>query len=203
MKKFVKMCTFLLVIGFFVWLGGFLEQGRSVKENLIRLHVVANSDSQEDQALKLQVRDEVLQKLNSAMASIPTAQEAKAYLAEHLEELEDYINDYLRQLGRAETAAVSLQKEEFDTRHYDTFSLPAGVYDSLRITIGQGQGKNWWCVVFPSLCLPATSEDFADTAAGAGFAEEVTNSYQRKEDYQVRFFLLDCFGWVENFFHRG
>ncbi len=202
MKKFLKFCAFFLVAGMLVWLGGFLEQGRSVKENLVRLHVVANSDSQEDQALKLQVRDAVLEKLNGAMEQIPTAQEAKDYLAGHLQELEAFINAFLQSLNREETASVSLQKEEFPTRHYDTFSLPAGVYDSLRITIGQGQGQNWWCVIFPTLCLPATSEGFQDTAAGAGFSEDVTNSYQRKDGYQVRFFLLDCFGWVENFFHR-
>ncbi len=203
MKKIMKLGIFLLVAGLFIWLGGFLEQGRSVKENLIRLHVVANSDSQEDQELKLQVRDEVIGKLQSVMSQFPTVEEAKSYLSGHLEELEGYVNDFLRRMGREETASVSLQKEEFDTRHYDTFSLPAGVYESLRIVIGEGQGKNWWCVIFPSLCLPATTEGFEDVAVGAGFDREVTDTLQQKEGYQVRFFLLDCFGWIENFFYRG
>ena len=75
--------------------------------------------------------------------------------------------------------------------------MPAGTYDALRITVGEGQGQNWWCVVFPQLCLPAVSEGFEDTAAGAGFSDSLTGALEG--EYQVRFFLLDCLGWLENF----
>ena len=92
---------------------------------------------------------------------------------------------------------MTLQKEVFDTRVYDTFTLPAGVYEALRITIGSGEGKNWWCVVFPTLCVPATSEGFEDVAAGAGFPESLTKSLEG--EYEIRFYLLDLLGKLEGY----
>ncbi|MBQ7817513.1 MAG: stage II sporulation protein R, partial [Oscillospiraceae bacterium] len=166
---------------------------------LIRLHVVANSDSDEDQALKLKVRDAVVEKLQDTMESFPTMEEARAYLQEHLPELEAFVNKVIQELGFTDTATVSVDREAFDKREYDTFILPAGYYEALRITIGEGQGKNWWCVVFPSLCIGATQEEFTDTAAGAGFSDTLTQTLQ-DEQPQIRFFLLDWLGQVENFF---
>ena len=87
-------------------------------------------------------------------------------------------------------------------RQYDTFALPSGVYESLRISIGEAQGKNWWCVVFPSLCMPAVGENFSDAAAGAGFDDGLTNTLQQKKGYEIRFFLLDWLGWLENLLFR-
>ena len=98
---------------------------------------------------------------------------------------------------------MSFRRELFPTREYDTFSLPAGVYDSLRVTIGQGEGHNWWCVAFPSLCLSAASEEFADKAAGAGFPDSLTGALDGEEKYEVRFFLLDALGELEKFLYAG
>lgn len=202
MRKFVKICSLILVVFSLGWLCGLFQQGQTLKENVIRLHVVANSDSEEDQALKLQVRDAVTENLQKALERIPTVEEARAYLKSHLQELEDLVNRVIRQAGFPQSATVTLAREEFGTRDYDTFSLPAGVYESLRITIGEGRGKNWWCVVFPSLCLPATSDGFANTAAGAGFDKDLSNTLQKKDGYEIRFFLLDVLGNLENLFHR-
>ena len=85
----------------------------------------------------------------------------------------------------------------------DTFTLPAGIYEALRITIGEGEGHNWWCVAFPSLCLSATSEEFADKAAGAGFPDSLTGALDGEEKYEVRFFLLDALGELEKFLYAG
>ena len=95
-------------------------------------------------------------------------------------------------------AKVTLCKEVFDIRHYDTFSLPAGVYHSLRIIIGEGQGKNWWCVSFPSLCLPATTAGFSDTAVSAGFSAPLVKSLSGNENYEIHFFFLNQLGKLEN-----
>lgn len=197
MKKLLKMAVFALALYLAFWCGSLLSDRAALNENLIRLHVVANSDSDEDQALKLKVRDAVVQKLQDTMESFPTMEEARAYLQAHLPELEQFVNQVIRELGFAETATVSVDREAFDTREYDTFTLPAGYYEALRITIGQGQGRNWWCVVFPSLCV-GTAEDFQDTAAGAGFSDGLTETLQ--DQTQIRFFLLDWLGQVENFF---
>ena len=149
---------------------------------------------------KLQVRDAITAAVQEKLAGVADVEEAKACLSGCLEELERIANETWASAGCGDTAAVTLQKEAFPTRQYDTFSLPAGVYDALRIRIGQAQGRNWWCVVFPGLCLSATAEDFADTAAGAGFSGGLTETLRQEQGYEIRFFLLDCLGWLENFF---
>lgn len=198
MKKLLKFVCILLALYVVFWCGTLYADRKALNENLIRLHVVANSDEEEDQTLKLKVRDAVVDKLQETMQNLPNVEEAKAYLEAHLPELEEYVNQLIRALGFTDKAKITLAKEAFDTRDYDTFSLPAGQYEALRITIGEGKGKNWWCVVFPTLCLPAASEDFEDTAVGAGFSEGLTESLQ-SDTFHIRFFLLDCLGRIENF----
>ena len=120
-----------------------------------------------------------------------------------MDELEQAANAVFQAEGFSDRAVVTLTREEFPTREYDTFSLPAGVYDSLRVTIGSGEGRNWWCVVFPSLCVPAASDGTADMAVGAGFSDSLTGAITEEPEYEVRFFLLDCIGYLENLFHKG
>lgn len=169
-----------------------------LQEHLVRLHVVANSDSEEDQAQKLQVRDAVLSYLEPAMEAISDPQEAVAYLQSHLGDLEQVANEALEKAGSALQAVASLDMEEFTTRVYDTFTLPAGIYQSLRIEIGEGEGHNWWCVVFPSLCVPATSDGFEVQAVDRGLSPGLANSLTEGR-YSIRFVLLDWLGQLENF----
>ena len=115
-------------------------------------------------------------------------------------QIEAAANAVLQELGSEDCAVVSFMEEAFPVRDYDTFSLPSGVYNSLRITIGDGNGKNWWCVVFPSLCFQASSTGVEDVAAGAGFSDELSNSVTRQDGYQIRFYFLDMLGKIENFF---
>ena len=138
-------------------------------EKLIRLHVVANSDMEKDQHVKLLVRDAVLEAANGLLAD---AQDPQAALSAGLPELERAANEKLAVLGCEETASVSLRRELFPTRQYETFRLPAGVYRTLRVSIGQANGHNWWCVVFPSLCLPAAEEELAETCRQAGLTQQ-------------------------------
>lgn len=168
MRKLLKRIGICFLIVCLVWCGTVIADRQRLREELIRLHVVAASDSDEDQALKLRVRDAVVESLEDAMADLTDAEQAKAYLQENLPKIENLANQVLQEAGCTDTVQVSLAVEEFATRVYDTFTLPAGLYDSLRIIIGEGEGHNWWCVVFPSLCIPATSDGFEDTAAGAG-----------------------------------
>ena len=200
MRKILKFFGIGLLIGALVWIGGVMADRQSLRDGLIRLHIVANSDSEEDQALKLQIRDAVTEKLEGVMAGIPDMQQAKEYLQAHLEELESLVNQVIEAAGFTDKATVTLSEEAFDTRHYDTFTLPAGVYESLRITIGEGEGKNWWCVVFPTLCVSATSDGFEDTAAGSGFQDSLTGTLSNEPGYEIRFFFLDCLGRLENLF---
>ena len=175
-------------------------QSQRMAEKIIRLHVVANSDSDADQSVKLRVRDAVLREAQNVLSD---ASDAKQAIAAQLPALEAAANAELRRQGSGDTACVSFRRELFPTRDYDTFSLPSGVYQSLRVTIGEGAGHNWWCVAFPSLCLSATSEEFADKAAGAGFPDSLTGALDGEEKYEVRFFLLDALGELEKFLYAG
>ena len=185
----------------FVWIGMLIADRQKLRQELIRLHVVAASDSREDQAVKLEVRDAVIQAVQRELENFHDLDQAKAYLQENLPKIESVANEVLSRAGFADTATVSLCVEEFTTRVYDTFTLPAGLYESLRIVIGEGAGQNWWCVVFPSLCLPATSEGFEEVACGAGFSDTLTDTLEG--EHEIRFFFLDALGSFENFLHRG
>ncbi len=203
MRKLMKRVAFCALLAALVWCGTLLADRQKLNEDLIRLHVVANSDSEADQQIKLRVRDAVTESLQSAMSDVADVEQAKAYLQENLPKIQKIATETLRSLGCAEEAVVTLCREAFDTRYYDTFTLPAGVYEALRITIGAGEGKNWWCVVFPTFCVPATSEGFADVAAGAGFPDSLNDALMGEEDYEVRFFLLDALGKLENLFWQN
>ena len=200
MKKLLKRVVLCFLLVCLVYVGALVADRQKLQNELVRLHVVAASDSEEDQAIKLQVRDAVLESLQDGLEDATDIEAAKSYIQAQLPRLESVANEVLAAAGCGDVATVSLQVEEFAARVYDTFSLPAGLYDSLRITIGEGEGRNWWCVTFPTLCIPATTEGFEAVAAGAGFSEELTGSLTG--EYEVRFYLLDLLGQLENFLHR-
>ncbi|MDD7674059.1 MAG: stage II sporulation protein R [Oscillospiraceae bacterium] len=199
MKKMVKCVFACALLAAFVWCGTVIADRQRLNEELIRLHVVANSDRVEDQELKLLVRDAIITSLRQALADVRDTEQAKEYLQENLPKLQELANKTLDAAGSAQQAVVTLCREGFPTRQYNTFSLPAGIYEALRVTIGDGAGKNWWCVVFPSLCVPQTSQGFSDTAAGAGFPDALSGALTGEEPYQIRFYLLDKLGELEKF----
>ena len=203
MRKLIQNVGVCLVIVACFWFWDLLHNKEQLRRNLIRFHVVANSDSEWDQSVKLQVRDAVIGSLQKELNALGDMEAAKVYLTENLPKIQKIANETLETLGVEQEAVVSLCREAFRKREYETFSLPAGVYESLRIVIGEGQGHNWWCVVFPSLCLPATTEGFEEVAAGAGFSEDLQNTLAEEEGYEVRFFFLDALGSLENIFFEG
>ena len=199
MGKRAKCLIICLVITASVWTWGLLRDRQYLDRELIRLHVVANSDSEHDQDIKLQVRDAIVASLYEGMADIGDVEAAKDYVRENLSKIESIANETLEAAGVDSRAVVTLCKEAFDIRKYDTFTLPAGVYESLRVVIGEGQGKNWWCVAFPTLCMSATSEEFEEAAQIAGMDENLSETLTG--GYRLRFFLLDALGRAENIFH--
>ena len=203
MKKILVFAVFAMIFATAMYMKSLASDKAQLSNDILRLHVVGASDSEEDQAVKLLVRDAVLQAAEEITAGAIDKAQAQSLLCDHLQSLETVANGVLEEQGKSDRATVSLGKEEFSTRQYDTFTLPAGVYDSLRITIGEGEGRNWWCVVFPSLCIPAASEETADVAVSAGFSDGLSGAITGQERYQVRFFLLDVWGRLENFFRKG
>ena len=136
---------------------GLERQQQRISDSMIRLHVVANSDNPGDQAIKFNVRDAVLSDAQELLQHTTSRDEAMNVLTSGLPQLTETANETLRQLGASDRATVTLKRELFGTRYYDTFTLPGGYYEALRVTIGEGDGKNWWCVVYPQLCLSARS----------------------------------------------
>jgi len=165
------------------------QEQQSLAGKLIRLHVVANSDAKEDQILKLQVRDAVLA-VTSSVAQDNDEIEEKLKMM--LPEIKQAAEDCLRRHGSMDTVRVSFGDERFPTRYYDNFALPAGVYRSLRVTIGEGQGQNWWCVVFPSICFLATAAEMEEAAQVAGLTEgEIRLITEAQDRYALKFKSLE------------
>ncbi len=133
-----------------------------IDDAVIRLHVLAVDDSAEEQALKLRVRDAVLDCLAERLSETDGKEEAKRVLASSLGEIEQTA----RRVSEGRAVSVTLTRESYPTRRYGGFSLPAGRYDSLRVILGPGEGHNWWCVVFPPLCLAAESTEPMEEALG-------------------------------------
>ena len=184
MRKLVKRVWFCFLLAVLVWCGTLIADRQRLHEELVRLHVVAASDSWEDQLLKLRVRDAVMESLTEAMADVGDVEQAKVWLRENLTKIERVANEALRAAGCEDIAAIS-------------FDAEAGVYETLRITIGEGQGANWWCVVFPAQI------DQEDVSAGAGFPDSLSAALTGEDGYEIRFFLLDVLGKLENFLWGG
>lgn len=197
MRKIGKRLFLCLTITCTLWCVFLLRDRNTLNRELIRMHVIANSDEAQDQNVKLLVRDAVLNSIQEDLAQLTDVDAAKAYLQENLPKLQRVANQTLEGLGIPEQAVVSFCKEVFPLRVYDTFRLPSGIYDTLKITIGSGEGRNWWCVTFPSLCIPTSTEAFADKAVSAGFSQELAETLSGDGGYHLRFFLLDLLGKAE------
>lgn len=133
----------------------FARDCEGIRESVLRLHILANSDSDTDQALKLAVRDRILQLDAELFGNASNLSEAEDAARQALSEIEETAAAEIARQGYDYPVHAEVQNMYFNTREYDTFTLPAGYYDAVRVTIGEGKGRNWWCVLYPPLCLPA------------------------------------------------
>lgn len=167
-------------------------------DHVIRLHVLANSDTEADQALKLQVRDAILARTDAILAGQNSADQAAALLQDHLDDLAQTAETEIQAQGYDYPVEVRLEETWFPTRTYENVSLPAGNYLALRVLIGQAEGHNWWCVVFPSLCLSAVTETSLQ-AAGLTHGDYALIS-DEDQSYQIRFKAVEwwqtCKHWL-------
>ena len=183
----------LLVVSALLLLGLWLEREQTgVSESVLRLHVLANSDCEEDQELKLKVRDAVLQEAGAILPEQVTVSQAERLLAENLDRLVAAGAAVVAREGFDYPVSAGLEDIWFPTKEYEDFSLPAGEYRALRVVIGEGGGQNWWCVVFPPLCLAPVTETVAETALKAGMTEQqVALLTGETEGYVVKFKMLE------------
>ena len=173
-----------------------------VYDTVLRLHVLANSDSEEDQALKLKVRDGVLAVTAPLLENAATRDQAEAIVRAHMTDIQSAAEAVVAENGSKQAVTVMLDLEDYPTRNYESCAFPAGEYLSLRVCLGAAEGQNWWCVLFPPLCLSAATakDDAEDAFIQVGLSKEqygiVTETQSRK--YRVRFKILETVrGWFD------
>ena len=175
---------------------GTWAQGRqtAISAKLLRLHVVAASDEPEEQAVKLQVRDAVLAFLAPKLEDAADRDEARAILADELENLRTAAEAAAE--GRA--VRVELGRERYPLRQYEGFTLPAGEYESLRVVLGEGAGRNWWCIVFPPLCIEAVAEEQLQEV----MSRESFGIVTEEDGYVLRFRIVELWGELMQLFNK-
>jgi len=178
---------------------------RDVAEKLVRLHVIANSDGEEDQKLKLKVRDGVLKKVSELTKNKVSAEGSEKILKRCTGYIEDIAEDIIKGEGYAYNAEATVEKGYFPTKYYENFALPAGEYDSLKVIIGNGEGKNWWCVLFPPLCVSAATdgESALETAEKYGLTEdEAALITMENTGYKIKFKAVELYGKIKHMLTR-
>lgn len=158
-----------------------------VKTDTLRLHIIANSDSDFDQELKLRVRDRVLEYTGGLFAEASGKTEAEALAKYSASDIKAVAEEVIAESGANYSVSVEITNMWFETRSYDGFTLPAGDYDAVRIIIGAGEGHNWWCVMYPPLCLPGAENALQKYGANAKFVEG--------DGFEIRFAFLE---WLES-----
>ena len=171
-------------------LAGFGQRCARVRGEVLRLHILANSDSPGDQALKLRVRDAVLAETGELFSTAGDLDTARQRAEEALPAIEEIARRTLREAGEEVPVRGEVTRMYFNTRQYGDRTLPAGEYDALRLTIGEARGQNWWCVMFPPLCIPAAAPEGEETLR----AEEEIEALNREPHYRLAFAAVE---WVE------
>ena len=191
------LCLVLLIAAS-VWDRGMFAKGcDELYDGVLRLHILANSDSAEDQALKLKVRDRVLKEAQRLCLGegCENAAQMKAQAQKMLPQLQKAAQDELYQNKSSRTVTACVTEMYFDTREYESFTMPAGTYQAVRFTIGEGKGHNWWCVLFPQMCLPAAFETPKEEEEL--FSRAQLRVLRAKPKYEPRFALLELMHRIE------
>lgn len=177
-----------LVISILSSFFGFAAECNNVRSEVVRLHILANSDSEEDQTVKLKVRDALLGSGEKLFSGETDRENAERILNENRENIIKIINNVLKENGFDYKGNMYLVEEYFETREYDGFVMPAGEYKALKIILGEGKGHNWWCVMFPPLCIPSASQKTnTEIILGENGAEIISSPVK----YEMRFKIVE------------
>lgn len=196
MKRYILDITMAAGLVLAMLLGsfhGFARECEDVRTKVLRLHIPANSDSAYDQEIKLLLRDHLLTKYGRTLSESTDISAAKQHAEELLPEIQQTCCDFLTEHGAGYTAKAELCDMYFTTRVYENVTLPAGTYTALRITLGSGKGQNWWCVMFPPLCIPAAA-DLHEKAEKS--MPDVLVSDDDNIKIEIRFALFEFFKWL-------
>ena len=194
------LLSLLISLMAFLTLNAFIPtaQESEIYSSCVRLHVIANSDSEKDQAVKLLVRDKVVEIISGSEAN--SKEEAISFIEQNSDKIKEEATKVLRAEGIDDNVEVKLGYENYPTRNYENFSLPAGSYTSIRVIIGEGEGQNWWCVLFPPLCTKGAisydEDEYTDVGLTSDQYRLITGS---GGEYKVKFKLLEMASGVFGF----
>lgn len=201
--KILLLLSLLAIFVFFSAYSYVTAVSRNISDSVFRLHVIANSDSDEDQSLKLKVRDRLLEYMNSLCANTSSKEDAMRIANEHIDDFSKIAKDVISENGYDYDVEISVGECDFPTKNYGDVSLPAGTYDALRVKIGSANGHNWWCVMFPPLCfvdvssgvVPEESKELLEDTMSDEEFDLITESDNNSE-MNFKFKLVELF---ENF----
>ena len=194
--KAIDISVFVTLIICIIATISFENDCKGIREDVLRLHVIANSDKEYDQELKLKVRDAVLKSGKTIFSGSEDIISAENRITVSKNILLNSARETIQSLGYNYDVKIELARSYFPTRTYDDITLPAGYYKAVRIIIGEGKGKNWWCIMFPPLCLPAATnkKDIIDGFLTEKEMKIVTSS----PEYEVRFWLVEKYYELKN-----
>lgn len=196
-KIHLSVC-FGLICAIMLSMSHFSAACDDLRQNVLRLHIIANSDSEADQALKLKIRDEILAKTDGLFTDSDNLEAAQNTVKDNLAIFEHIANEVIKENGFEYTAKALFGTSEFSTRYYEDFTLPAGEYQSLIITLGEGNGKNWWCVVYPTVCIPAAVKgELNDTVT-----DESAQIAKGGKRFVMRFKTVEIYEKIKKFINR-
>lgn len=197
MKLFLKSLCVAFVLTVIFSMLPFETECKEISNEVFRLHILANSDAESDQELKLKVRDKVLEYTESLFENSHSKEETENAVSDNLQEICNVALKEVRYNGYDYGVTAEITNMYFTTRYYDSYTLPSGMYDALRITIGSGEGHNWWCVMYPSVCI--SSEENQDKAAKEALNE---NQYDivKNEQYEYKFKIVEIFEKICSYF---
>ena len=191
-KVFVPIFVLLLLISAYVM--PFIETSERISEDVFRLHILANSDAEYDQQLKLKVRDAVLEKGQEIFLNCSSLDEIISTCKENIALFADTAEQCIADNGYDYGVNVYVDKEWFNTREYEEITLPSGIYNALKIEIGEADGHNWWCVMFPAICLSAVS----DSEINEILDEEEVDLINSNQKYEIRFKIVEIYEKIKS-----
>ena len=197
----MKRFEIAMVLGLLLSIGltsvfSFASDCSAVRGEVRRLHSLANSDSDEDQALKIKVRDRILSETGKIFSGAENLETAQTLAKQNLMKICTVATDELRKNGSDDKVTAGLCRMYFETRQYDDYTLPAGMYDAVRVEIGKAEGKNWWCVMFPPLCVGSAMDEKELEEMLSQSGEKVINGTQK---FKAKFYIIEFF---EKWFKR-
>lgn len=194
-----RFITSALLITIVIIIFSPINKAEELYDNVIRLHVIANSDTTEDQETKLAVRDALLESSGNAFMNCTNIEDAVKAYEKNYNLLEETVIDTLESRGEADMSAkIVLEKEYYSTREYENFALPCGEYLSLKVELGAAEGRNWWCVLFPPLCLESAEPE--QEFAAVGVNHEMAKTIKAENRYTYKFKVVEFFGAAKNYF---